>query len=104
MDAVMLAVLLWLAWVLVLASAWAAWRHWLRAVLRLGPDVAREWHHVYLGVPLVFAPPTWGWWVVLAWAAGLWVMWDDAWQHEQQRWNPAYRSPLHRAAHWLHLI
>ena len=58
----------------------------LAALERLG-----EWHHGYAGLLLYMAP-----WHA-AEIAGLVLLADDALQHAiQLRWNPVYRSPLHR--------
>jgi hypothetical protein len=81
-------------WLVV--SAHVATVVWVVACLKLG--VLREWHHFWLGLPLALM----GYWPVML--LGNVIMWDDAIQHAVQCWRPAYRSPLHRAAHRLGLI
>lgn len=64
-----------------------------------------QMHHEYLGALLLLAPASWRWGALVVWALGLWVMIDDAVQHERQLEAPWYLSPLHlwyaRAYRWL---
>ena len=59
-----------------------------------------QWHHGHIGFALLFLaasryPTGSPWWLLVLAAAG-WLMADDLYQHERQRTEPAYRSPIHR--------
>lgn len=65
----------------------------------------RQMHHGYIGAALAIAAEArgwlfgWTWWWAAALAAGLWLLYDDAYEHDiQEATLSAYRSPLRR---WL---
>lgn len=82
----------------LLAAAIVVFAVWTFAVVATGHW--REWHHEYVGVPLVaaavlgVAPPWVGW-------LGLLVMLDDCAQHLVQMVDPEFRSPAHLLYRWL---
>lgn len=106
---VVLAILAFLVFALVLATAARAQAPTPRVTPRITPrqlavptaavwgtsvyalGATRQWHHEYVGLLLVAMPDRRIQWVGLA------IMVDDAMQHLVQTRHPRYESPLHRA-------
>ena len=57
-------------------------------------------HHMYLGLFIELVGFFFIWitlWVAIPLlVAGQWLIWDDTYQHVRKRWEPEYRSPVHR--------